>query len=417
MSSLNIHAPAPGGYPQGIASLVTGGHAVKRIALQRYRRELALSQADIAAACGVDTSTVYRWEAGESSPMPVHCRLLAGVLGLRPRDVMALLEGNPAGLPLPPPDPDRPAAAGLPAGTVAALEWITDEPSGPLHAMAADGPGRTRRVGGDLLEQAASRIIRFRLADDITPTRILLPEVTGEIERVETILNCHSYTDQTGRRLHGMLAELYQLAGWLAIDQGLTARGEQHYAAGAQAAKTSGDNILVAQMFSCNAYQQSSRGMDALLLARAALHGAGHGQRITPLARILFTERIAWAAAVNGDTLTCRRALGDIDDAYSQAGTEPEPHWTYWLSRDESDVMAARCHLRIGNPHRATVLLRPAIARYPQDHRREKALYLSWLAEAHVTSGDLDAASAVIDEIETLNVDSHRLRVRLHALA
>ncbi|WP_205327076.1 tetratricopeptide repeat protein [Glycomyces sp. YM15] len=138
---------------------------------------------------------------------------------------------------------------------------------------------------------------------------------------------------------------------------------------------------------------------------------------MTPLVRILFAERIAWAAAQNGDAETCTRSLAAVDDAYADVGAEPEPHWVYWLNRDESDVMAARCHLRLGDPGRATALLRPAIDRYPADHKREKALYLSWLAEAHTVRGELDAASTVVDEIEALDVDSARLRTRLKSLA
>jgi transcriptional regulator with XRE-family HTH domain len=389
---------------------------MKRVALQQYRLSIALSQKDVARACLVNESTVRRWESGETDPQPVHRRRLAAVLHLDQVRLAVLLEGNPIPLPLTePPEREGRYDAGMASDPArAALEWILDA-DGPLLTLAATGPGRTRRVGTDLLEQVASRIIRWRLADDITPTRILLPEVAGEIDRVEAVLAHHSYTDATGRRLHGMLAELHQLAGWMAIDQGKTARGERYYAAGARAAQVAGDDVLTAQLFSCHAYQKASRGEDALLLARAAVRGAGAG--LTPLARILFVERVAWAAAQNGDADTCRKALDEVDDTYTLVGTEPEAHWTYWLNRDESDVMAARCHLRLGDPGRATALLRPAIDRYPAEHKREKALYLSWLAEAHAVRGKLDAVGAVVDEIESLDVDSARLRTRLKALA
>lgn len=397
------------------------GDGMKRVVLQHYRREIGLSQEDVAKALAVNVSTVRRWEAGESDPQPRQRRRLADVLGLDPCQLSVLLDGNPTGVPsvaslTGPSGPVR----GYDAETMAtdparaALEWILD-PEGPLHTLAATGPNRTCRVGADLLDQVASRIIRFRLADDLTATRILLPEVTDEIDRVESVLKHHSYSDATGRRLHGMLAELYQLAGWMTIDQGRTVRGERYYAAGAAAAKTAGDNVLTAQLFSCDAYQKASRGEDALLLARAAVHGAA--ERLSPLVQILFVERIAWSAAQNGDADTCRKALDEVDDTYARVGTEPEPHWVYWLNRDESDIMAARCHLRLGDPGRATALLRPAIDRYPADHKREKALYLSWLVEAHSVRGELDAAGAVVDEIEALNVDSARLRTRLKEIA
>lgn len=395
---------------------LSNGDGMKRVALQHYRREMGLSQEDVAEACGVNVSTVRRWESGGADPQPLHRRRLAEALGVELRQVAVLLDGNPTGLPAP--ITPTPAASGYDAETMtdpahAALEWIL-APEGPLHTLAGSGPDRTRRVGADLLDQVASRIIRFRLADDLTPVRILLPEVADEIDRIETVLRCHTYSDATGRRLHGMLAELYQLAGFMAIDVGKTVRGERYYTAGASAATAAGDKVLTAQMFSCHAYTQATRGENALVLARAAVHGAG--EAVSPLVRILFVERVAWAAAQIGDDATCRRALDDVDDTYSRVGSEPEPHWVYWLNRDESDVMAARCHLRLGDPGRAAALLRPAIDRYPSGHKREKALYLSWLVEAHTVRGELDAAGAVIAEIEALDVDSARLRARLKAL-
>lgn len=113
-----------------------------------------------------------------------------------------------------------------------------------------------------------------------------------------------------------------------------------------------------------------------------------------------------------GNEPECRRALADADDTYAAVGAVPEPDWTYWFDRGESDVMEARCLLRLGEPERAAVLLRPAIAAYP-DHPREKALYLSWLAQAYLGIGQADAAEGVIDEIEALQVKSHRPRMRL----
>ncbi|WP_177154953.1 helix-turn-helix domain-containing protein [Glycomyces harbinensis] len=389
----------------------------RRRRLQQRRKEIGLSQEQLAAACGVSDSTVRRWESGETEPQPRQRRLLALALDLSPTELTRLLDADDLSL-------DRavgrfagydPTPMDSEPGTDAvrdALEWILD-PTGPLHSLAA-APGRTRRVGTALIDQVADRIIRFRRADDTVAARRLLPEVVGEVHRVETVLSHHSYNDATGRRLHGMLAELHQLAGWMAIDLGRVTRGEEFYAAGAAAARSAGDSALVAQLLSCNAYQRTSRGKDALLLARAALHGGSSA--LTPLGRILLIERIAWAAANTGHDDLARSALHEVDDTYALVGDEPEPDWVYWLDRNESDVMAARCLLILGDPDHAAALLRPAIDRYPASHRREKALYLSWLAESYTATGEQDAATAVIGEIEDLEVDSARLQSRLALL-
>ncbi|WP_335986666.1 helix-turn-helix domain-containing protein [Glycomyces sp. MUSA5-2] len=386
----------------------------RRRRLQQRRREIGLSQEQLADACGVNTSTVRRWESGETEPQPRQRRLLALTLDLSPTELTGLLDTDAAALdramvPFAGYDPTPMDSEPGPDAVRDALEWILD-PTGPLHSLTA-APGRTRHVGTALIDHVADRIIRFRRADDTVAARRLLPEVVGEIDRVETVLSHHSYNDTTGRRLHGMLAELYQLVGWMAIDLGRIRRGEEFYATGAAAARTAGDSALVAQLLSCNAYQRTSRGQDALLLARAALHGGR--DTLSPLGRILLTERIAWAAANTGNADLARAALHDVDDTYVLVGTEPEPDWVYWLDRNESDVMAARCHLRLGDPGRAAALLRPAIDRYPADHKRERALYLTWLAESYTQSGNRDAATEVISEIEDLDVDSARLQTRL----
>jgi tetratricopeptide (TPR) repeat protein len=298
-----------------------------------------------------------------------------------------------------------------PDPALAALEWILDA-NGPLLELTSPAGHGSRRVGSDLIDQVASRVVRWRRADDTTPTHVLLPEVLEEVSRLKTVLRHHNYTEAVGRSLHGLLAEVLQLAGWLSIDQGRRKTGERCYREGLAAARIAGDRVLAAQLLSCDAYQRASRGDDVLLVAQAALHGAGE---VPPLVRILFQERVAWAAVQIGNESACRSALADVDDTYALVGTAPEPDWTYWLDRGESDVMAARCLLRLGEPSRAAALLRPAIAAYP-DHPREKALYLSWLAQAYLDTGQADAAESVVEEIEALEVKSHRLRMRLREL-
>lgn len=82
-----------------------------------------------------------------------------------------------------------------------------------------------------------------------------------------------------------------------------------------------------------------------------------------------------------------------VDNAYEERTPGViEPEWVYWLNRTEIDVMAGRCMIELGNPTAAEPLLTNAIISYPTDHAREIALYLSWLAEAYLKAGTLDAA-------------------------
>lgn len=58
--------------------------------------------------------------------------------------------------------------------------------------------------------------------------------------------------------------------------------------------------------------------------------------------------------------------------------------------------MAARCATRLGHAAIAVPLIRAALGRYSTGHRREMALYWSFLAEAHLRAGQRpEAADAV----------------------
>jgi hypothetical protein len=59
--------------------------------------------------------------------------------------------------------------------------------------------------------------------------------------------------------------------------------------------------------------------------------------------------------------------------------------------------MAGRCVIELGSPGRAEPLLSGAVATYPEEHPREVALYLSWLAESYARTGELDAARATLE--------------------
>jgi hypothetical protein len=209
-----------------------------------------------------------------------------------------------------------------------------------------------------------------------------------------------------------VIAELAQLVGWIASDAGYYRHAEQAYLTGAAAADTAGNRVLGGQLLSSLAYQITNIGNreDGLLIAKTAVAGAVDA---TPVARALLLERLAWAAARCHDPDTCRRALDAVDDAYDQRSPGiSEPEWVYWLNRAEIDVMAARCHIQLGQPAAAEPLLTRALADYNPDHVREVGLYQTWLAEGYARTGNHDAARHILDQIDTSAVDAGSVRLQ-----
>ena len=78
--------------------------------------------------------------------------------------------------------------------------------------------------------------------------------------------------------------------------------------------------------------------------------------------------------------------------------------------------MAGRCLIELGRPHVAEPLLTNAIGSYDTNHAREVALYLSWLVEAYVRAGNVDAACDTLAWARRTarGINSERLDLRIN---
>jgi transcriptional regulator with XRE-family HTH domain len=353
--------------------------------IARLRRERGLSQsglaAALAAASGRSTITreeISRWERDRRTPTPYWLSHLAAVL----RVPAEALRRPTAG-----PWPD-----GVADAAAEALDWLVSEP--PQVTARCSG----RRVGKALAYEVQARVARLRHLDDTLPGHDLAPLAVGEFDATAALIKDASFTDNVGRSLLASLGEAGQILGWIEADMGLHQAAQAHYLAGLRAARQGGDVVGAANIVSCIAYMQTDSGnpRDGRLLAAAAVQGAAG--RVPALAEALLRERLGYANAHAGDAPGAVRALGPVDDLIETgtAGREDQPEWTYWLDHDEADVMAARCATRLGRASAAVPLIQAALGRYSTEHRREMALYWSFLAEAYLRAGQrAEAADAI----------------------
>lgn len=307
-------------------------------------------------------------------------------------------------------------ALGVP---VDALYGAPDDPLRLAHEwLVADTPVTTysaagRRVGESLTSELESRVIELRHLDDVVGGGDLWPLVHRELAEVRSVVRSMSYTARIGQRLSTVVAELSQLAGWVASDAGHYAQARHAYLSGVSAARDAGDRVLAGQLLSSLSYQMANVGnpADAALLARSAVVGATSA---TPRVRALFLERVAWASARSRDHDGTKRALDAVDNTFEHSDGLDEPEWVYWLDRNEISVMAGRCLIELGRPQAAEPLLTEAIARYEPQHAREVALYETWLAEAYARTGAVDAAQATLAKARETSsgVNSGRLELR-----
>ena len=80
-----------------------------------------------------------------------------------------------------------------------------------------------------------------------------------------------------------------------------------------------------------------------------------------------------------------------------------------WVDHNELEIMAGRCWSTLGDA-RAVPTLERALGRYDDTHARDKALYLTWLAGAHIDGAEIEQAAAVTGRALALCADVASVR-------
>jgi len=89
---------------------------------------------------------------------------------------------------------------------------------------------------------------KLRNIDDQTGGDPLIDMVSAQAQYITALLRDGKYTDSIGRRLHGTLAELLRLGGWVSFDNGRQGAAQRFWLAALHAAHTAGDNSLGANV-------------------------------------------------------------------------------------------------------------------------------------------------------------------------
>ncbi|MBT2676809.1 helix-turn-helix transcriptional regulator [Streptomyces sp. ISL-14] len=366
------------------------------------RAEAGISYSQIAAECGIKPERVGTLAKGHGKVTSFEkivriadaFRIPGHMVGLAPRPWEAPADAAPRREFL------KTSAAALAVGLP------------ELSRPAAGG-----RVGGDLPEKLRQRTARLRRLDDVLGGGDTYRTYLGEYQATRSLLRRTSYTEETGRALLSVLAEQAQQAGWAAFDGGRHAEARGLYEASQKAAADAGDAALAGNALAFLAYQglrgDREERQDAVQIAARSCATAGPDA--APGVRALLYERLAWAHAVAGNADETERALEAARVALAEADGTPQPDWAAWVDETELQIMSGRCWTELRRPLRAVPILEAALARYDDSHARDKALYLSWLADSYLTAGELEQAATVTGRALNLSsgVASVRPRERL----
>ncbi|MGC9536531.1 helix-turn-helix domain-containing protein [Streptomyces sp. UG1] len=368
------------------------------------RAEAGISYSQIAAECGIKPERVGTLAKGNGKVTSFE-KIVRIADVFRIPGHMVGLAARPWEIP-----PDGPATAAprrefLKTSAAASLAVGLPELSRP----ATGG-----RVGGDLPAKLRQRTARLRRLDDVLGGGDTYRTYLGEYQSTRALLRHRTYTQETGRGLLSVLAEQAQQAGWAAFDGGRHAEARGLYEASRIAAVDAGDAALAGNALAFLAYQGLREDRQAAVQT-AARSCATAGPDAAPGVRALLYERLAWAHAVAGNADETERALDAARAALAEVDGAPQPDWAAWVDETELQIMSGRCWTELRRPLRAVPVLEAALARYDDSHARDKALYLSWLADSYLTAGEVEQAAKVTGRALDLSsgVASVRPRERL----
>jgi hypothetical protein len=280
-----------------------------------------------------------------------------------------------------------------------------------LHSLGAG-----RQVGGEQVDQLLLNTARLRRLDDYVGGADTFEMFAAEVSATTRMLQECSYQESTGRRLLALLAEQAQLAGWAAFDAGWHPEAHAMFAMSLQAAQDANDAALAGNAMAFVGYQGLMMGRSAVSeLAEATETADGHATQ-TVLA--MLHCRRAWAHANEGQADDTQQHLDIAEAALREAGDRPEPDWVYWVDDLEHQIMTGRCWTALRRPIRAIAALEQVMRRYEDTHGRDKALYLSFLADAYLDANELEQACAVASRAMDLSagVGSIRPRMRIQSV-
>ncbi|MGW5335645.1 sporulation protein [Streptomyces bauhiniae] len=200
-----------------------------------------------------------------------------------------------------------------------------------------------------------------------------------------------SYSDEIGRGLFSVTAELARVAGWSAVDTGHHDIGQRHFVQALRMARAGGAVDIGCHVMANMALQTLLRGYpdEAIDMVQGAYDRsrgrAGH--RVLGFAKLI--EARAHARA--GDARAAAASLVTSERCLEQAEHDAdEPAWIRYFTHARLSADAVEVHRDLRNPAAAWRWNAQAAAMSPDDFARSVGLRLTVLATTHLQEGDLD---------------------------
>lgn len=262
-----------------------------------------------------------------------------------------------------------------------------------------------------LVDQVEQNLPLLQLLDDEHGGARHLPYVGAQFRAVGLLIHEGGHPTDVATRLVRALAEIGQLAGWMAFDAADHGMAQRYFVTALRAAHQVNDLPLCAHILADLSFQAASRGhpADAIVLGEAARR-AGDAAPIAVRASVL--SRLAYAYATAGRTTDFARTRGAARELIERRGSGEEPRWMYFLTDNHLDCQAGYALIQLGRGQQCdggTKLARSHIAqgtalletgahnasRSDSGYQRRALFEGAWLALGHTARGELELACEV----------------------
>jgi transcriptional regulator with XRE-family HTH domain len=349
--------------------------ALKRLRLIQRRKALGYTQESLADQVGCERTTVIRWERAETEPQPWVRPRLAQALQLTAGELSELLadvSDVPSGrdgftlvtsVPL---DFSLSAAytvrimEGFTAHDIASrrealasLAVITGaallQPVRQWAASLALLPGSPPAAGTDEVAELEQAVTLFRRWDASGAGGLRRKAVVGQLSAVAESLSDH-HPDALSRRLFQVTAELAQLSGWMAYDQGMYGVAQRYYLLALHACREGSCPDLGAKVIGDMTQLSTALGRyeDSLALARTALYSLPRQASGLVRSELLGLESRAYAQLGDSEAGNADRSAQTCVAVYEEAPRqEPAPDWIHYMNQAEADCLAANTYIEL----------------------------------------------------------------------
>jgi hypothetical protein len=203
-------------------------------------------------------------------------------------------------------------------------------------------------VGPDEVTELEQAVTLFRRWDASGAGGLRRKAVVGQLNAVAESLGEH-YPPQITRRLFQVTAELAQLAGWMAYDQGLFGTAQRYYLLALHACRESAAPDLGAKIIGDMTQLSTALGHydDSLDLVHTALYSLPRTASNLVRSELLGLEARAYAQLGTSEARHAARSAETCVALYEEAPDDASPDWLHYMNLAEVDCLAANAYTEV----------------------------------------------------------------------